>query len=103
MMQRTIPSRGPPCPPNKNFLSVPFILSLPYALGGAFLGRIRPRFIKRAATEVVEKYRHDLSTDYEENREFLRDILEVPSQTVKNRIVGYVTTLMKKEERAKLA
>jgi len=66
------------------------------------LGRIRPRFIKRAASEIVTKYSDELSIDYDKNRDFLDEVLEVPSQTVKNRIVGYVTTLMKKEERAKL-
>ena len=66
------------------------------------MGRIRPRFIKRAASEIVTKYSDELSIDYDKNRDFLDEVLEVPSQTVKNRIVGYVTTLMKKEERAKL-
>jgi len=67
------------------------------------LGRIRPRFIKRVASEILTKYSDELSIDYDKNREFLDDVLEVPSQTVKNRIVGYVTTLKKQEERAKLS
>jgi len=67
------------------------------------MGRIRPRFIKRVAIEVVKKYENELSLDYEQNKAFLEDVLEVPSITVRNRIVGYVTTIMKKEERAKLA
>jgi len=67
------------------------------------LGRIRPRFIKRVASEILTKYSDELSINYDKNREFLDDVLEVPSQTVKNRIVGYVTTLKKQEERAKLS
>lgn len=67
------------------------------------MGRIRPRFIKRVASEILTKYSDELSIDYDKNREFLDDVLEVPSQTVKNRIVGYVTTLKKQEERAKLS
>jgi small subunit ribosomal protein S17e len=67
------------------------------------LGRIRPRFIKRAAEEVVKKYSNELTLDYAKNKEILEEVLEVPSITVRNRIVGYVTTLMKKEERLKLA
>jgi len=67
------------------------------------LGRIRPRFIKRAAEDVVAQYGNELTLDYEKNRDILDDILEVPSITVRNRIVGYVTTLMKKEERIKLS
>ncbi|MCC7568885.1 MAG: 30S ribosomal protein S17e [Candidatus Methanofastidiosa archaeon] len=67
------------------------------------MGRIRPRFIKHAAEDIVEKYGNELTLDYEKNRDILDDILEVPSITVRNRIVGYVTTLMKKEERIKLS
>ena len=67
------------------------------------MGRIRPRFIKRVASEIVAKYSNELSLDYDKNRDFLDDVLEVPSQSVKNRIVGYVTTLKKQEERAKLS
>lgn len=67
------------------------------------MGRIRPRFIKRAAEEVVKKYSNELTLDYAKNKEILEEVLEVPSITVRNRIVGYVTTLMKKEERLKLA
>ncbi|HOP08752.1 MAG TPA: 30S ribosomal protein S17e [Candidatus Methanofastidiosa archaeon] len=67
------------------------------------MGRIRPRFIKRVASEILVKYTDELSIDYDKNRDFLEDVLEVPSQTVKNRIVGYVTTLKKQEERAKLS
>ncbi|MBN1785898.1 MAG: 30S ribosomal protein S17e [Candidatus Methanofastidiosa archaeon] len=67
------------------------------------MGRIRPRFIKRVASEIVAKYSNELSLDFDKNRDFLDDVLEVPSQSVKNRIVGYVTTLKKQEERAKLS
>lgn len=67
------------------------------------MGRIRPRFIKRAAEEVVEKYSNELTLDYSKNKEILEEVLEVSSITVRNRIVGYVTTLMKKEEKLKIA
>jgi len=67
------------------------------------LGRIRPRFIKRAAVEVMRKYTTELSIDYEHNKGFLEDVIEVPSIKVRNRIVGYVTTLKKIEEREKLS
>ncbi len=67
------------------------------------MGRIRTRFIKHAAEEVVEKYSNELTLDYLKNKEILEEVLVVSGTTVRNRIVGYVTTLMKKEERLKIA
>ena len=51
----------------------------------------------------MEKYSNELTLDYSKNKEILEEVLEVSSITVRNRIVGYVTTLMKKEEKLKIA
>ncbi len=51
----------------------------------------------------MRKYTTELSIDYEHNKGFLEDVIEVPSTKVRNRIVGYVTTLKKIEEREKLS
>ena len=59
------------------------------------MGRIRPNFIKRIAREAVKKYRDKLSTDYYENREFLETVIRFSNDRLKNRVTGYVTTLMK--------
>ncbi|MHC1605448.1 MAG: 30S ribosomal protein S17e [Candidatus Methanofastidiosia archaeon] len=67
------------------------------------MGKIRPKFIKRVAVEVVKRHGDELTTDFEQNRIYLEDVLETPSRTLKNRIAGYVTTLAKQEERAKLS
>ncbi|MCD6127895.1 MAG: 30S ribosomal protein S17e [Methanomicrobia archaeon] len=61
------------------------------------MGRIRPTFIKRIAREIVEKYSKELSRDFYKNREFLEDKVKFPNDKMKNRVVGYVTTLVKRE------
>ncbi|HDM23250.1 MAG TPA: 30S ribosomal protein S17e [Methanomicrobia archaeon] len=64
---------------------------------GDTMGRIRPTFIKRIAREIVEKYSKELSRDFYKNREFLEDKVKFPNDKMKNRVVGYVTTLVKRE------
>ena len=61
------------------------------------MGRIRPNFIKRIAREAVKKYRDHLGTDYYENREFLETVIRFSNDRLKNRVSGYVTTLMKQK------
>ncbi|MBU7022640.1 MAG: 30S ribosomal protein S17e [Theionarchaea archaeon] len=62
------------------------------------MGRIRSNFIKRIAREAIKKYRDQLSTDYYENRNFLETVVRFSNDKLRNRVAGYVTTLMKREE-----
>lgn len=64
---------------------------------GDVMGRIRPTFIKRIAREIFKKYSKDLSKDFYKNREFLGDKVKFPNDKIENRVVGYVTTLVKRE------
>lgn len=59
------------------------------------MGKIRSNFIKRTAREAVKKYRDQLGTDFYENREFLETVIKFSNDKLKNRVTGYVTTLMK--------
>ncbi len=61
------------------------------------MGRIRPNFIKRIAREAVKKYQSQLGTDFYENREFLETVLRFSNDRLKNRVAGYVTTLMRQQ------
>jgi small subunit ribosomal protein S17e len=59
------------------------------------LGRIRSNFIKRIAREAIKRYKDQLSTDYYENRNFLETVVRFSNDKLRNRVAGYVTTLMK--------
>jgi small subunit ribosomal protein S17e len=60
------------------------------------MGKIRPTFIKRTAKEIYEKYSEELSKDFHENRKFLKDKITFQSDRIENRVIGYLTTLVKK-------
>lgn len=69
---------------------------------GERLGRIRPNFIKRIAREAVKRYHDKLSNDFYENREFLETVIRFSNDRLKNRVSGYVTTLMRNQEESEL-
>lgn len=64
------------------------------------MGRIRQEIIKRTAMKIVEEYKNELTTDFEKNREFLDSILKVEGKTMRNRIAGYVTSVLKQKNRS---
>jgi len=65
------------------------------------LGRIRQKYIKRTALELIEKYRDRLSTDFRHNREVVRQVLDLHGKMLANRVAGYVTRIMKRSAQAR--
>ncbi len=62
------------------------------------MGKVRTVLIKRLARELVDKYSESFSTDFEQNKELLDDLLSNTTKRLRNRIAGYVTHLMKLRE-----
>ena len=65
------------------------------------MGKVRPRMIKRIARELVEKYHDRFTTDFETNKKLVAELTNVESKTLRNKIAGYVTRLMKREAKRK--
>ena len=63
------------------------------------MGKIRPSHIKNIAKEILEQYGDLLADDFEKNKELLDQILDVKSKRLRNRIAGYLTSLISVEER----
>ncbi len=58
------------------------------------MGRIKTQPVKRATNEIFEKYKEEISRDYEKNKEFLKG-MEIHSKKIRNIIAGYLTRLAK--------
>lgn len=58
------------------------------------MGNIRSQKIKRTSKELVAKYHQHLSTDFEHNKILVNKLTNVMSKRMRNRIAGYVTTIM---------
>jgi len=65
------------------------------------MGKVRPRMIKRIARELVERYHDRFTTDFETNKKLVAELTNVESKTLRNKIAGYVTRLMKREAKQK--
>jgi small subunit ribosomal protein S17e len=62
------------------------------------LGRIKTSFIKNVAKELFEKYGEKFTTDFEKNKEFIKEVCEIKSKRLRNMIAGYITSLKKREK-----
>ena len=61
------------------------------------MGRVRPTYIKRAARDLIKRYPDRFSTDYEKNHRALEELTDIKSKSLRNRVAGYIATLLKQE------
>ena len=60
------------------------------------MGSIRPGYIKNAARILLRDYPDEFTTDFETNKRLVEQFTDVSSKTVRNRIAGYLVTLIKR-------
>ncbi len=60
------------------------------------MGKIRPTYIKRVAIELVKKYNERFTEDFQHNKMVVAELTDVGSNTMRNRIAGYITRHKKK-------
>ncbi len=65
------------------------------------MGRIKPIPLKRIGEELVEKYKGDFNLDFENNKQKVQELSNVESKSIRNKIAGYITKLMRKEKEEK--
>ena len=64
-----------------------------------FQGRVRTKTVKKSARKIVEQYYARLTLDFQTNKRVCDEIAVVPSKRMRNKIAGYVTSLMKRIQR----
>ena len=62
------------------------------------MGRIKTKLIKRLTFEIVKQSRDKLTTQFEENKKVVGELLGDASKKIRNSVAGYVTRLMKIKE-----
>jgi small subunit ribosomal protein S17e len=62
------------------------------------MGKVRTEMVKRISLDLVDRYERSLTTEFEQNKQFLNEIGLDVSKKLRNKIAGYVTRLMKIEE-----
>jgi small subunit ribosomal protein S17e len=53
--------------------------------------------IKRISLELLERYPQSFGTEFEPNKQFLKQIELDVSKKLRNRVAGYVTTIIKSD------
>lgn len=62
------------------------------------MGRVRPRYIKSLGEKLFEMYPDRFTDNFEENKKAVAELADIPSKTVRNRVAGYVTRLVKRRK-----
>jgi small subunit ribosomal protein S17e len=62
------------------------------------MGKVRPDFIKRISRELIEREPKLYSNKFEENKQILNQIADIKTKRLRNRIAGYITSLVKLKE-----
>ncbi|AWB27454.1 30S ribosomal protein S17e [Halococcoides cellulosivorans] len=52
---------------------------------------IKPAYVKKTATLLMETYPDAFGTDFERNKDLVEAVTNIESKGVRNRIAGYVT------------
>jgi small subunit ribosomal protein S17e len=55
------------------------------------MGNIRPKYIKRIAIELLEKFPNEFNEDFQFNKNNVGKLTDVSTKIMRNRIAGYVT------------
>ena len=62
------------------------------------MGRIKTKLIKRLTFEIIKQSRDQLTTQFEENKKVVGELIGEASKKIRNSVAGYVTRLMKTKE-----
>jgi len=62
------------------------------------LGRIRTRWVKHMAKRLIERYPDKFTNNFENNKRFLAELNIIVDKPVRNKVAGYMTTIVKKRK-----
>jgi small subunit ribosomal protein S17e len=66
------------------------------------MGRIKTTPLKRVTLELLDKHKDKFSDSFEKNKEAVSELTESKSKKLRNIVAGYVTRLVRKEQKRKL-
>merc|ERR1711924_312328 len=66
---------------------------------GTAMGRVRTKTVKRASRQIIEKYYSRLTMDFQTNKKIAEEVAIIPTKSLRNKIAGFTTHLMKRIQR----
>ena len=61
------------------------------------MGKVRTEMVKRISLELIDKYEYSFQPEFEQNKQFLNEIGLDVSKKLRNKIAGYITTVVKSD------
>ena len=65
------------------------------------MGRIKTTLVKRSAEEFLEKHPDSFKNKFKTNKDVLKEVGEIESKKLRNKIAGYLARLIKLQEKKK--
>lgn len=65
------------------------------------MGRIKTVQIKSISEKLAETFPDKFSTDFENNKKFIDQVLKLSSKSTRNKVAGYITHIIKKSSKPK--
>ena len=62
------------------------------------MGRVKPGFIKSLAERLLEAYPDKFTDSFEHNKRAVAELASISSKTVRNKVAGYITRLVKRRK-----
>jgi len=59
------------------------------------LGKVRTKVVKNLARKLLETYPDLFTTDFERNKQLVKELTDIKFKHLQNRVAGYVTHLVK--------
>lgn len=60
------------------------------------MGRIKTTQIKRTTRELIKLHGQEFTENFQENQKIVNKLISTPSKSLRNKVAGYVTRLVKK-------
>jgi small subunit ribosomal protein S17e len=60
------------------------------------MGRIKTQLVKSVTSDIMDKHGKQFGTDFQENKDQLQEVADMPSKKMRNIIAGYITRLKKR-------
>ena len=64
------------------------------------MGRVRTKTVKKASKVIIEKYYTKLTLDFDINKRIIEEVALIPTKSLRNKIAGFITHLMKRLQRS---
>lgn len=75
-----------------------YTLRIKVYLEGMVMGRIRTRWIKNVAKQLVKKYPDKFNSDFANNKKILEELNLIDDKPIRNKIAGYVVRVVENKK-----